>query len=157
MSQKPRLDRREILKLAGTGVLAAATGMTILSEAALATPETANAVLRKVFGNKTMKEGRVRLKLPPIAENGNTVPMTISVDSPMTASDYVKAIHVVSEGNPLPGVATFHLTPMSGKAEVTTRIRMAKTQNIVAIAEMNDGSLYRVVRNVKVTIGGCGG
>ena len=156
-TQGPLVDRREVLKLSGAGVLAAAAGMTILSEAALATPKTANATMRKAIGNRPMKEGRIKLKLPPIAENGNTVPMTVTVDSPMTSSDYVKAIHVVSEGNPLPGVATFHLTPMSGRAEVTTRIRMARSQNVIAVAEMSNGALYRVVRNVKVAIGGCGG
>ena len=113
--------------------------------------------MAKLIGGKPTKSGRIKLKLPQFAENGNTVPCTISVDSPMTESDYVRAVHVVADGNPRPGVASFHFTPASGKAVVTTRIRMAKTQNIIAVAEMSDGSLYKAVQNVKVTIGGCGG
>jgi sulfur-oxidizing protein SoxY len=122
-----------------------------------ATPDTAAKAMAKLIGGKPTKSGRIKLKLPQIAENGNTVPFTISVDSPMTESDYVRAVHVVADGNPRPGVASFHFTPASGKAVVTTRIRMAKTQNIIAVAEMSDGSLYKAVQNVKVTIGGCGG
>ena len=128
-----------------------------ISDTALANPAAAEEALKKLTGSKPTKSGRVHLKLPPIAENGNTVPLTVTVDSPMSENDYVKAVHVVADGNPRPDVASFRFTPMSGKAEVGTRIRMAKTQNIIAVAEMSDGTLYRASKNVKVTIGGCGG
>jgi sulfur-oxidizing protein SoxY len=97
------------------------------------------------------------LKAPEIAENGNTVPVTVIVDSPMTEQDYVKAVHVVAEANPAPGVVTLHFRPENGKAEAQFRMRLAQTQNLVAIAEMSDGSLWTATREVKVTIGGCGG
>ncbi len=153
---RQQMGRRDALAAIGGGAVAL-IGAVSVSGPALAKPADAAASMKKFTGGKPAKSGRVRIKLPPIAENGNTVPMTISVDSPMTDSDYVKAVHVVSEGNPRPDVATFHFTPASGKAQVTTRIRLIKTQNIVAVAEMSDGTLYRAVRNVKVTIGGCGG
>jgi sulfur-oxidizing protein SoxY len=85
------------------------------------------------------------------------VPLTISVDSPMTAEDHVSDIIVVAEGNPRPGLATFHLTPLSGRAEASTRIRLAATQNIVVVAKTSKGQLFAEQKPVKVTIGGCGG
>ena len=95
--------------------------------------------------------------MPEIAENGNTVPFTISVDSPMTETDNVKAIHVLATANPQPGVATFRFSPLSGKATVASRMRLARTQDVIAIAELSDGRFLMSKRNVKVTIGGCGG
>ena len=149
------LTRRHALgTIGGSALVLAASGIVGVAEAS---PKSAEKKLSALIGGRATKKGRVKLKLPPIAENGNTVPMTITVDSPMSEKDYVKAIHVVADGNPRPGVASFFFTPASGKAQVTTRIRMAKTQNIIAIAEMSDGTLYRGVKNVKVTIGGCGG
>ncbi|WP_419188821.1 thiosulfate oxidation carrier protein SoxY [Enhydrobacter aerosaccus] len=105
----------------------------------------------------TSKEGKITLKAPEIAENGNAVPVTVSVESAMTEQSYVKALYVAADGNPNPGVITFEFTPASGKAEVQFRTRLAQTQKLVAVAEMNDGSLYMASREVKVTIGGCGG
>ena len=99
----------------------------------------------------------MRLDLPEIAENGNTVPMTISVESPMTEESYVTDVLVVADGNPRGGVVTFHFSPASGSAEVNTRIRLAETQNVIAVAKMNDGSVFTASKQVKVTIGGCGG
>ena len=113
--------------------------------------------LASVLGGKSPQEGRIKLDLPEIAENGNTVPLKLTVESPMTADDYVKSVHVFADGNPLPEVASFHFTPRSGKAFASTRIRLAKTQNIVAVAEMSDGTLFKAQEAVKVTIGGCGG
>ncbi len=150
------IGRRDALATIGGGAVAL-LGAGILAGPAMATPASADAALNKLTGGKPAKSGRVRIKMPPIAENGNTVPMTVSVDSPMTDGDYVKSVHVVADGNPNPNVASFHFSPASGKARITTRIRMIKTQNIIAVAEMSDGTLYRTVRNVKVTIGGCGG
>jgi sulfur-oxidizing protein SoxY len=99
----------------------------------------------------------VKLDLPEIAENGNTVPITVSVDSPMTEQSYVSEVLIVGDGNPNGGMATFHFSPLSGVAEANTRIRLAATQNINAIAKMSDGSFYTASKQVKVTIGGCGG
>lgn len=104
-----------------------------------------------------MADGRIKLDLPSIAENGLVVPLSFEVESPMTDSDYVKAVHIFSEGNPLPQVASFFFTPLAPKAQVATRIRLAQTQSIVAIAEMSNGELYTTSKEVKVTIGGCGG
>jgi sulfur-oxidizing protein SoxY len=103
------------------------------------------------------KDGKVSLKAPEIAENGNAVPLTVSVDSEMSDQTYVKAIYIAADGNPNPGVAVYEFTPLSGKAEVSLRVRLQQTQKIVAVAEMNDGSLYTASREIKVTIGGCGG
>ena len=159
MTEKTKTDmpgRRDALRTLGVGAVVLITA-PVVSGSVLAAPSKAEMALSKIIGGKPTKSGRVHLKLPPIAENGNTVPMTVSVDSPMTANDYVKAVHVVADGNPRPEIASFYFSPMSGKPEVATRIRMAKTQNIIAVAEMSDGTLYRASKNVKVTIGGCGG
>jgi sulfur-oxidizing protein SoxY len=149
------LNRRRVL-LAATSLGAAALLAQFVARPASATPDAAKALLQSLAKGEP-KEGRITIKAPEIAENGNAVPVTVSVDSPMTAQDYVKAIHVVADGNPNPGVASFMLTPLSGKAEVQLRVRMASTQKIVALAEMSDGSLWTLAREVKVTIGGCGG
>ena len=103
------------------------------------------------------KDGKVTLKAPEIAENGNAVPLTVSVESEMSEKSYVKALYVAADGNPAPGVITWEFTPASGKAEVSFRTRLAQTQKLVAVAEMNDGSLYMASHEIKVTIGGCGG
>ncbi len=115
------------------------------------------AAIKKLIGERTLKEGRITLRLPPIAENGNTIPLTVAVESPMTAADYVKAVHIFADRNPTPDVASFTLTPAMGRAEVSTRIRLGQTQDVVAVAEMSDGSLFVGRQEVKVTIGGCGG
>jgi sulfur-oxidizing protein SoxY len=150
------VDRRTVLRATGLGLLAG-SGLLFLSQSASATPETAQKLLADLTGGKAPQSGKVKITMPQIAENGNAVPVTVSVESPMTGADYVKAIHIVAEANPDPGVASFQLSPMSGKAEVSTRIRLAKTQQIVALAEMSDGSIYSAKTEVKVTIGGCGG
>lgn len=145
--------RRESLALGG----AAAAAVLLPSVIAFAKNDAAQATISKFTGGKTATEGKIELKMPEIAENGNTVPLTISVDSPMTKDSYVKRVIVISEGNPRPEVATFNFTPRSGVAEASTRMRLAKTQNVVAIAEMSDGTFRMTRRQVKVTIGGCGG
>ena len=103
------------------------------------------------------KDGKVSLKAPEIAENGNAVPLTVSVDSEMSDKTWVKAIYIAADGNPNPGVAVYEFTPLSGKAEVSLRVRLQQTQKLVAVAEMNDGTLFTASREIKVTIGGCGG
>lgn len=149
------LNRRRVL-LAATSLGAAALLAQFVARPASAMPDAAKALLQSLAKGEP-REGRITIKAPEIAENGNAVPVTVAVDSPMTDKDYVKAIHVVADGNPNPGVASFMLTPLAGKAEVQLRVRMASTQKIVALAEMSDGSLWTLAREVKVTIGGCGG
>jgi sulfur-oxidizing protein SoxY len=146
-----KVTRRTALT-ALAGVLAA--------RGALATPDSTREWLAGLAPNLakgTPKDGKVTLKAPEIAENGNAVPLTVSVDSEMSEKSWVKALYVAADGNPNPGVAIYEFTPMSGKAEVQMRIRLAQTQKLVAVAEMNDGTLYTASREVKVTIGGCGG
>jgi sulfur-oxidizing protein SoxY len=140
-----------------TGAAAAAAGAGLLPGIALADKTAVDAAINKVVGGAKTQSGRITLDLPQIAENGNTVPIGIEVDSPMTGSDYVKSVHVFAEGNPNPDVASIHFTPANGVAKASTRMRLMKTQNVVAVAEMSDGSVYRETVEVKVTIGGCGG
>ncbi len=111
----------------------------------------------KAIGDAKPAEGRVTLELPEIAENGNTVPFSISVESPMTEKDYVKTVYVFAEKNPNPEVVEFNFSPLSGKASAKSRMRLRTTQDIVAIAAMSGGELFIGKRTVKVTIGGCGG
>ena len=151
-----KIRRRDVLAMAGTGVIAAA-GIGLYAGNAMADPAAVAKAMAKNIGKKSAKSGRVTLELPQIAENGNTVPIGVEVARPMTDKDYVKALHIYAEGNPSPNVASFRFTPESGKARVSTRMRMIKSQNIVAVAEMSDGSVYMGKKAVKVTIGGCGG
>lgn len=152
------IRRRTVLETAG----AAAATLAVLSAlprdaAAQAAGNKHLEVLKKLVNGKDAKPGKVKLRIPEIAENGNTVPLTVAVDSPMTANDYVKAVHVVTDGNPAPDVMSVFFTPGCGKAEVSTRMRLARTQNVVAYAEMSDGSVWSAQSEAKVTIGGCGG
>lgn len=151
----PASSRRQILIGATAGGFAALAG-ALLPRAALATPAQAAALLAQL-GKGKAKDGKITLTAPEIAENGNTVPLTIAVESPMTPKDHVKLLRVVADGNPNPGVATFHFTPANGRAQVQLRCRLAQTQRIIVVAEMSDGSLWTTAQDVKVTIGGCGG
>jgi sulfur-oxidizing protein SoxY len=120
-------------------------------------PQAWELAVRKILGDAKPIEGKITVELPEIAENGNTVPFTISVDNPMTDKDHVKAIHIIATANPQPGVATFRLSPLSGKAAVASRMRLQRTQDVITIAELSDGRFLMSKRPVKVTIGGCGG
>ncbi|HEY0837473.1 MAG TPA: thiosulfate oxidation carrier protein SoxY [Azospirillum sp.] len=151
--RKSELSRREVLGLG----LAAGVGLTLLPRTADASVDSATKMLTDLIGSKQPQPGKVKIDMPQIAENGNAVPLTVTVESPMTAQSYVKAVHVIADGNPDAGVATFTFTPMSGKAEVATRMRLATTQKIWAVAEMSDGAVHMEKTEVKVTIGGCGG
>lgn len=152
----PALSRRQILATAGTGV-AAVAGLSLASGAALASPEEVQAKIKELIGGTEPKAGKVTVSGPEIAENGNTVPIEITVDSPMTDDNYVKAVHVMADGNPAPGVASFYFTPLSGQATAKFRARLAQTQKIKAVALMSDGSAFTGEKEIKVTIGGCGG
>ena len=149
-----RFNRRQTLAIAAGAVATAA--MTGASRPAFAANDSAE-LINKFTGGKSAVAGRVKLDLPEIAENGNTVPMTVSVESPMTEQSYVADVLIVTDGNPRGGVVTFHFSPASGAAEANTRIRLATTQNVIAVAKMNDGSFFTASKQVKVTIGGCGG
>lgn len=144
------------------GALGVAAGAAVLLSVgripgALAAANDAKALIDKFAGGKAPQAGKVTLTVPEIAENGNTVPLTVAVDSPMTKDSYVEAVLIVADGNPNPGVATFRFSPMAGKAEAATRMRLAQTQNVIAVARMNDGAVFMEQKAVKVTIGGCGG
>ncbi len=160
MKRQLRLDivhRRDVLL--GAAGAAAFISLLAMGGKALAQESvpTAADFLKSIHGDAKPAEARINVDLPEIAENGNTVPFGITVESPMTKADYVKAIHVVATGNPRPEVATFLLTADSGKAAVSSRMRLGKTQDIIVVAEMSDGKFYMGKRAVKVTIGGCGG
>ena len=146
-------NRREALALAAGTAGAAALGAPRATYA----KNDADQAIKQFTGGKTPVEAKVKLDLPEIAENGNTVPMTVTVDSPMTEASHVTDVLVVANENPRSGVVTFHFSPASGVAEANTRIRLAATQDVIAVARMNDGSFYMASKQVKVTIGGCGG
>ena len=150
MSRQLPLTRRGAAALALGVVLLPVSGQAQLAPAV-------QAAVDRVRNNRTPAEGRITLRAPNIAENGNSVPVTVSVESPMTAADHVTRIHIFATNNPTPEIATFHLTPAMGRAQVDTRVRLAETQDILVLAEMRDGSLFQARAEVKVTIGGCGG
>jgi sulfur-oxidizing protein SoxY len=122
---------------------------------AQATPASMAAAIRQVVAEASVKPGRVKLELPPLVENGNTVAMAVSVESPMTAKDYVKAIHVFTEKNPQPKVISVQLGPRAGRARVDTRARIADTGNVIALAQMSDGSFWIDRVEVVVTLSAC--
>lgn len=124
---------------------------------ALATPAESDAEIAKFTGGKALEKGKITIDLPEIAENGNTVPLQITMDSPMTGNNTITEMLVVADGNPRPGVALFRFTPLSGKATAATRIRLQSTQNIIVVAKTGDGKFITDRKQVKVTIGGCGG
>ena len=127
----------------------------ITARPAEATPAMLASAIRDLVGEATVKVGKVKLEIPPLVENGNTVPMTVSVDSPMTADDHVKSVHVFNEKNPQPNIGNFHLGPRAGRAKVTTRIRLADSQKVTAIAQLSDGSFWSGSVDVIVTLAAC--
>jgi sulfur-oxidizing protein SoxY len=120
-----------------------------------ATPDDLRAAIKQVVGGSAVRTGKVTLDLPPLVENGNTVPLTVVVDSPMTATDYVRAIHVFNEKNPQVNVADFTLGPRAGKAKISLRMKLRDSQRIVAVAELSDGSFWSGDADVIVTIAAC--
>lgn len=149
-NDKTVLSRRDLLTAA-----VAMISVTAVPFDSIAGQAEADEMLKKLIGDAKPQAGKITLKLPEVAENGGSVPMTISCQSAMTDKDYCKSIHVVADGNPLPGICSFHFTPAAGKAEASLRIRMAKTQTVKAVAVMSDGSVYQAAAEIKVTIGGC--
>ena len=146
---KLRITRRDMLIAGGLAAGAAALPAPVQANTQM---ETA---IRSVVGQARINKGKVSLDLPPLVENGNTVPMAVTVDSPMTKADHVKAIHVFNEKNPQPNVLTVRLGPRAGKAHVSTRIRLADTQKVIAIAELSDGTFWSDSADVVVTLAAC--
>ena len=146
-----RSSRRQFL--AGAAGISIVVALPVSS--ASATAAMLEAAIRAVVGESTLHAGKVTIDVPPLVENGNVVPLTIAVDSPMTEADHVKAIHVFNEKNPQPDIISVHLGPRAGKAAFSTRIRLADSQNVVAIAELSDGSLWSDTVEVIVTIAAC--
>lgn len=126
-----------------------------LPAAATAAEDALSAAIREAVGDAPIADGGITLRVPAVAENGGQVPLTVLVESPMTAADHVSAIHVFATRNPTPGVATFRLTPLLARAEVQTRIRLAEDQRIVVLAQSNDGRVRRATAELRVTTGGC--
>lgn len=143
--------RRQFLSLAGS--------ITVIPIATLrpleATPAMLNTAIRNIVGEAPIRAGKIKLDVPPLVENGNTVPMTVSVASPMTADDYVKSIHVFNEKNPQPNIGHFYLNPSTGRAQISTRIRLADSQKVVAIARLSDDTFWQVAADVVVTLAAC--
>ena len=146
--------RRFLATLAGMGVVGSDIGLLTVKPAT-ATPETMRSAIRNVVGEAALHKGRVKLDVPPLVESGNVVAITVSVESPMTASDHVKAIQVFNERNPQPNVVGIRLGPRAGRASFTTRIRLADSQTVMAIAELSDGSFWSDSVEVIVTLPAC--
>ena len=154
MQRSPNSSRRQFLGLAGgAAVLGAVPIVTLLP--AEATPAMLASAIRNITGGAAVKTGKVKLDVPPLVENGNTVPLTVSVASPMAPEDHVRSVHVFNEKNPQPNIANFYLGPLAGRAQVSTRIRLADSQKIVAIAKLSDGSFWSVSVDVVVTLAAC--
>jgi sulfur-oxidizing protein SoxY len=145
----PPMARRHILLVAAGAGFASFIPEAIATEAAMAE------AIRGVIGESESQQGKVKLELPPIVENGNTVSLSVSVESPMTEADHVDSIHVFNQKNPQPYVAAFKLGPRTGKARVATRIRLADSQRVVAIARLSDGSYWSDSVDVIVTLAAC--
>lgn len=144
------MRRREFL--AG---IAGALAVPALPGSACAQVNPLDPNIRAVTNGAPVRPGKVRLELPQLADNGNSVPMKVSVESPMTEADHVKSIHLFSERNPVPRMASFHLGPRAGRAEVSSRVRLAGSQRVTAVAELSDGSFWSDSAHVQVTLSAC--
>jgi sulfur-oxidizing protein SoxY len=145
------LTRR--LSLSVLGMLGLSSWLTPFSAAAKK-PEAMEAI-SKIVGPNPIRDGRVKLVIPPLVESGNLVVLKVEIDSPMTVSNYVKSVHVIAEGNPLPNIFTAYFTPRSGRADLTTRVRLADSQRVWAIAQMSDGSFWQGYADTLVTLSAC--
>jgi sulfur-oxidizing protein SoxY len=143
--------------LIDTAALAGAAGiwLPLATGPASATPASMRAAIRKVVGDTQVTKGRVKIDLPPLIENGNAVSLTVAVESPMSVEDHVKAIHVFTEKNPQPNVISVQLGPRAGRATFSSRIRLADSQKVIAIAQMSDGSFWSDEIEVIVTLAAC--
>ena len=148
-------SRREFLKIAGGVAAGLGLGAVVTVRPASATPVEMQEAIRSVIGSARVTPGKVKIELPPLIENGNAVPLTITVDSSMTEAEHVRAVHVFTEKNPQPYVVTFHLGPRAGRARVSTRMRLADSQNVLAICELSDGSFWSDSAGIVVTLAAC--
>jgi len=146
-------SRRNFLIAAGG--IAGGIGLGSAAGQAQATPDEMLAAIRKVTGQTPVRRGRVKLDMPPLIDNSNSVSLSVTVESPMTPADHVKAIHVFTEKNPLPNVVSVFLGPRAGRASIATRVRIADTQTVTAIAEFSDGSFWSGAASVVVTLSAC--
>jgi sulfur-oxidizing protein SoxY len=151
----PRATRRRFLIETAALAGAAGIGLSLTPVPASATPASMRAAIKKVVGEAPLNKGKLKIDLPPLIENGNAVPLVLTCDSPMTAEDHVKAMHVFTEKNPQPNVISIQLGPRAGRASVSTRIRLADSQKVVAIAQMSDGSFWSEEIEVVVTLAAC--
>ncbi|MGY3491666.1 MULTISPECIES: SoxY-related AACIE arm protein [unclassified Bradyrhizobium] len=149
MANSDHTTRRTFLSLTG------GAAALVIVRPVDATPAMLSAAIRNVVGEADVHTGKVKLDIPPLVENGNTVPMTVSVTSPMTADEYVKSIHVFDEKNPQPNIGNFHLGPRAGRAQVSTRIRLADSQKVIAIARLSDDTFWSATADVVVTLAAC--
>ena len=155
MRPKLKTTRRKFLHLAGQATLAGAIPIGVTLRPTEATPAMLASAIRNVVGEAPVHTGKVKLDIPPLVENGNTVPMTVSVESPMTADDHVKSIHVFNEKNPQPNIGNFYIGAYAGRAQISTRIRLADSQKVVAIAHLSDGTFWSASVDVVVTLAAC--
>ena len=154
MQQPPNSSRRQFLGLAGGAAVFGAIPVVTVRPAE-ATPAMLACAIQSVTGGAAVRTGKVKLDIPPLVENGNTVPMTVSVSNPMTPVDHVVSIHVFNEKNPQPNIGNFYLGPQAGRAQVSARIRLSDSQKIVAIARLSDGSFWSATVDVVVTLAAC--
>jgi sulfur-oxidizing protein SoxY len=158
MSEDPTITaatRRRFLADAARLAGGIALVSVVPTGASRATPATMQAAIKKVIGAAPLRKGKVAIDVPPLVENGNTVPLTVTVESPMTAADHVISIHVFNEKNPQPNVIGAWLGPRAGKAALSTRIKLADVQKIIAVAQLSDGSFWSDEADVIVTIAAC--
>lgn len=145
--------RREFL--AAAVACAGGVGFAIVAGSARATPEAMREAIHQVAGAAAIRQGRVKLDIAPLVENGHSVAVSAEVESPMTSAEHVKAIHVFTEKNPLPNVISVFMGPRAGRARISTRMRLADTQTVIAVAELSDGSFWSASAHVVVTLAAC--
>ena len=149
MDRQTATTRRQFMAAIG------GAGLALTVRPAKATPDSMKAAIRQIAGEASVKPGKIKIDLPPLVENGNSVAIGVSVESPMTGQDHVKAIHILTEKNPQPNVISVKLGPRAGKADVQTRIRLADTQQVVALCELSDGSFWSATADVILTLSAC--
>ena len=148
---KSNLKRRDVLRAAGSGIIAT----TLLPTGAWADVPAMEAKIKSMFGDTPIRSGRLRLTIPKLSESGYFVPIDVEAESTMTSEDYVKRISIFSDRNPIPLIATYNFTPHSGRARAAGKIRLGGTQNVHAFAEMSDGALFSTSMKVFVTLAAC--
>ena len=148
-------DRHIASRRRALGALAAGACLIVVRPA-VATPEDLGAALRATFGDRQIQRGKVTLEMPRLAESGNVVPVTVIVDSPMTEREYVKSVHLFAEKNNLPRILEVQLGPYNGKAVISSRVRLAITQQVLAVAVLSDDTLWSAVAEIEVTVSSCG-